>query len=385
MDFGLTEEQRQIQDEIARFAENEIKPVATEYDTEEKFPKEIVQKAAEMGLTGANIPMEYGGAGYDTLTNAIIAEELFAADPGIGLSIQSAAFGADALIGFGSEGQKEEHLEPVATGDAIMGAAISEPDTGSDVSSVSTQARKEGDEWVINGNKMWITNGSVGDYFVVLCETDPDAEGRYNGFSQILIESDRDGFEAEKITGKLGIRASDTAELILNDVRVPESNLVGTRGAGFLQIMQFFDETRTGVAAQGVGIARGAAERALEYAQDREQFGQSISEFQATQHKLAEMFTEIEAARQLTHKSAWSVDNDADQLTQLASMAKEKASRVAVETADEAVQIHGGAGYVNDFDVERFYRDAKITQIYEGTTEIQKNIIARELLGKGMN
>ncbi|NHN65264.1 acyl-CoA dehydrogenase, partial [Haloarcula sp. JP-Z28] len=344
MDFGLTEEQRQIQDEIARFAENEIKPVATEYDTEEKFPREIVEKAAEMGLTGANIPIEYGGAGYDTLMNAIIAEELFAADPGIGLSIQSAAFGADALIGFGSEAQKEEYLEPVATGDAIMGAAISEPDTGSDVSSVSTQARKDGDEWVINGNKMWITNGSVGDYFVVLCETDPDAEGRYNGFSQILIESDRDGFEAEKITGKLGIRASDTAELILNDVRVPEDNLVGTRGAGFLQIMQFFDETRTGVAAQGVGIARGAAERALEYAQDREQFGQSISEFQATQHKLAEMFTEIEAARQLTHKSAWSVDNDADKLTQLASMAKEKASRVAVETADEAVQIHGGAG-----------------------------------------
>ncbi|KOX91718.1 acyl-CoA dehydrogenase family protein [Haloarcula rubripromontorii] len=384
MDFQLTKEQRQIKDEIARFAENEIKPVATEYDTEEKFPREIVEKAAEMGLTGANIPMEYGGAGYNTLTNAIIAEELFAADPGIGLSIQSAAFGADALIGFGSEAQKEEYLEPVATGDAIMGAAISEPDTGSDVSSVSTQARKEGDEWVINGNKMWITNGSVGDYFVVLCETDPDAEGRYNGFSQILVESDRDGFEAEKITGKLGIRASDTAELILNDVRVPEDNLVGTRGAGFLQIMQFFDETRTGVAAQGVGIARGAAERALEYAQDREQFGQSISEFQAIQHKLAEMFTEIEAARQLTHKSAWSVDNDADQLTQLASMAKEKASRVAVETADEAVQIHGGAGYVNDFDVERFYRDAKITQIYEGTTEIQKNIIARELLGKGM-
>jgi len=384
MDFELTDEQRQIQDEIARFAENEIKPVATEYDTEEKFPREIVEKAAEMGLTGANIPLEYGGVGYDTLTNAIIAEELFAADPGIGLSIQSAAFGADAIIGFGSEAQKEEYLEPVATGDAIMGTAISEPDTGSDVSSVSTQARKEGDEWVINGNKMWITNGSVGDYFVVLCETDPDAEGRYNGFSQILVESDRDGFEAEKITGKLGIRASDTAELILDDVRVPEENLIGTRGAGFLQIMQFFDETRTGVAAQGVGIARGAAERALAYAQDREQFGQSISEFQAIQHKLAEMFTEIEAARQLTYKSAWSVDNSEDQLTQLASMAKEKASRVAVETADEAVQIHGGAGYVNDFDVERFYRDAKITQIYEGTTEIQKNIIARELLGKGM-
>jgi len=384
MDFDLTDEQRQIRDEVARFAENEIEPVATEYDRVEEFPHEVVEAAAEMGLTGANIPLEYGGAGYDTLTNAIIAEELFAADAGIGLSIQSAAFGADAIVGFGTDDQKERYLEPVATGEAIMGAAISEPDTGSDVSSVSTRAEKDGDEWVLDGTKMWITNGTVGDYFVVLCQTDPAAEGRYNGFSQIIVEADRDGFEAEKITGKLGIRASDTAELVFDGVRVPEKNLVGTRGAGFLQLMQFFDETRTGVAAQGVGIARGAAERALAYAQEREQFGRPISEFQAIQHKLAEMFIEIEAARQLTYKSAWSVDHADDQLTQLASMAKEKASRVAVDVADEAVQIHGGAGYVDDFDVERFYRDAKITQIYEGTTEIQKNIVARELLGKGI-
>jgi alkylation response protein AidB-like acyl-CoA dehydrogenase len=323
MDFELTDEQQQVRDEVRRFAENEIKPHATEYDTAEKYPREIVEQAAELGLTGANIPMEYGGVGYDTLTNAIIAEELFAADPGIGLCVQSAAFGADAIVGFGTEEQKEEYLEPVATGEAVMGAAISEPDVGSDVSSVSTRAEKDGDEWVINGNKMWITNGSVGDYFVVLCKTDPDAEGRYNGFSQILVESDRDGFEAEKITGKLGIRASDTAELIFDDLRVPEENLVGTRGAGFLQLMQFFDETRTGVAAQAVGIARGAAERALDYAEDREQFGQSISEFQAIQHKLAEMHTQIEAAKMLTYKSAWSVDNADDQLTMLASMAKE--------------------------------------------------------------
>ena len=238
---------------------------------------------------------------------------------------------------------------------------------------------------VINGNKMWITNGTVADYVVMLCETDPDAEGRYNGFSQIIVETDRDGFSAEKITGKLGIRASDTAELILDDVRVPEENLVGHRGAGFLQQMQFFDETRTAVAAQGVGIARGAAERALEYAEEREQFGQPIGEFQAIQHKLSDMFTKIEAARLLTYKSAWCDDtgND-DDLTMLASMAKEYGSRIAVDVADEAVQIHGGAGYVDDFDVERLYRDAKITQIYEGTTEIQKNIIARELQGKGL-
>ena len=383
MDFGLSDEQQAIRDEVRRFAENEIAPVASEYDREEKYPWEIMDKAADMGLTGANIPIDYGGAGYTPLETALVVEELFAVDPGIGLSVTSAAFGADAIREFGTEEQKEAYLRPVAEGDAVMGTAISEPDTGSDVSSVSTRAEKDGDEWVINGNKMWITNGSVGDYFVVMTETDPEIEDRYSGFSQFVVESDRDGFESEKITGKLGIRASDTAELIFDDVRVPEENLVGQRGMGFLQLMQFFDETRTMVAAQGVGIAKGACERALEYAEDREQFGRSISEFQAIQHKLAEMHTQTEAARNLTYKSAWSIDNEDDQLTQLASMAKEFASRVAVECADEAVQIHGGAGYVNDFDVERLYRDAKITQIYEGTTEIQKNIIARELLGKG--
>jgi acyl-CoA dehydrogenase len=382
MDFEITEEQEQLRSEVKRFAENEIKPVATEYDVDEKYPHEVMDKAAEMGMLGANIPIDYGGAGYSTLDVAILSEELFAADPGIALCIQSATFGSDAITGFGTEEQKERFLEPVAAGDAIMGAAISEPDTGSDVSSVSTQAEKDGDEWVINGNKMWITNGSVGDYFVVLCQTDPEAEGRYNGFSQIVVESDRDGFKADKITGKLGIRASDTAELIFDDVRVPEENLVGNRGMGFLQQMQFFDETRTGVAAQGIGTARGAAERALEYAQEREQFGQPIAEFQAIQHKLSDMFTDIEAARNLTYKAAWQVDQGED-ITKLASMAKEYASRVAVDVANEAVQIHGGSGYVNDFDVERFYRDSKILQIYEGTTEIQKNIIARELLGKG--
>jgi len=383
MDFGLTDEQEQLRKEVRRFADEEIRPNATEYDVEEKFPHDIVDKAAEMGLIGMSIPMEYGGAGYSPLENIMVAEELFAADPGVGLSIAACSFGTEAIMEYGTEEQKEEYLSPVPKGDAISGAAISEPDSGSDVSSISTRAEKDGDEWVVNGNKMWITNGSIGDYFVVLCQTDPEAEGRYNGFSQIIVESDRDGFESDKITGKMGIRASDTAELIFDDVRVPEENLVGTRGMGFLQQMQFFDETRTGVAAQAVGIARGAAERALEYSQQREQFGRPIGEFQAIQHKLSEMFTDIEAARMLTYKSAWSVSNKDEQLTTLASMAKEYASRVAVDVANEAVQIHGGAGYVNDFDVERFYRDAKITQIYEGTTEIQKNIIARELQGKG--
>ena len=383
MEFQLTDEQRQLREEVRKFADEEIKPVATEYDVEEAYPHEIMDKAADMGLLAPHVPVEYGGIGYSSLENAILTEELFAADPGIGLCISSAGFGAEALMEFGTEDQKERVLPEVTAGDAVMGSAISEPQAGSDVTSVATRAEKDGDEWVLNGSKMWITNGTVADHFVVVCETDPDIDDRYSGYSQILVEGDRDGLTRDKITGKLGIRASDTAELRFDDVRVPEENLIGQRGMGFLQLMQFFDETRTAVAAQGVGIARGAAERALEYAEEREQFGRSISDFQAIKHKLSEMHTNTEAARWLTYRSAWAVDNEAGDLTALASMAKEFASRTAVEVADEAVQIHGGAGFVNDHDVERLYRDAKITQIYEGTTEIQKNIIARELLGEG--
>ncbi|EMA03619.1 acyl-CoA dehydrogenase family protein [Haloferax denitrificans] len=383
MDYSLSDEQRAIREEVRRFAENEIAPVAGEYDEAETYPADVVREASKMGLTGAHFPVEYGGVGYTSLENAIVTEELFSVDPGIGLCITSAGFGAEAIISFGTDDQKERYLPPITDGESVMGAAISEPQAGSDVTSVRTRAEKDGDEWVINGSKMWITNGSVGDYFVVMCRTDPDADDRYAGFSQIIVEADRDGFSADKITGKMGIRASDTAELVFDDVRVPAENLVGTEGMGFLQLMEFFDETRTAVAAQAVGIAKGACERALDYAREREQFGRSIGDFQAIQHKLAEMHTATEAARQLTYKSAWSVDNDEGQLTTLASMAKEFASNVATDVADEAVQIHGGAGFVNDHDVERLYRDAKITQIYEGTSEIQKNIIARELLGKG--
>ena len=384
MEFQLTDEQRHLREEVRKFADEEIRPVATEYDVAEEYPHEVMEKAAEMGLLAPHVPVEYGGVGYSSVENAILTEELFAADPGIGLCVSSAGFGAEALMEFGTDEQKERVLPEVTAGDAVMGSAISEPQAGSDVTSVATRAEKDGDEWVINGSKMWITNGTVADYFVVVCETDPEIEDRYSGYSQILVEGDRDGLTRDKITGKLGIRASDTAELRFDDVRVPDENLIGQRGMGFLQLMQFFDETRTAVAAQGVGIARGAAERALEYAEEREQFDRPISDFQAIKHKLAEMHTNTEAARWLTYRSAWAVDNESGDLTALASMAKEFASRTAVEVANEAVQVHGGAGYVNDHDVERLYRDAKITQIYEGTTEIQKNIIARELLDEGV-
>lgn len=383
MEFQLSDEQRQLREEVRRFADNEIRPVASEHDADESYPHEVMDAAAEMGLLAPHVPVEYGGVGYSALENALITEELFAADPGVGLCVSSAGFGAEALIEFGTDEQKERVLPEVTAGDAVMGSAISEPQAGSDVTSVATRAEKDGDEWVIDGSKMWITNGTVADYLVVVCETDPEVEDRYAGYSQILVETDRDGLTREKITGKLGIRASDTAELRFDDVRVPEENLIGQRGMGFLQLMQFFDETRTAVAAQGVGIARGAAERALAYAEEREQFGRPIGDFQAIEHKLAEMHTNTEAARWLTYRSAWAVDESPDDVTKLASMAKEFASRTAVEVADEAVQVHGGAGFVDDHDVERFYRDAKITQIYEGTTEIQKNIIARELFDEG--
>ena len=379
MDFGLTDEQRAICEEVRRFAENEIAPVAAEHDRDETYPHEVMEKSVEMGLPGAHLPVEYGGAGYSSVEMALIVEELFAVDPGIAFCITAAAVGAAAITEFGPADQKERYLPPITAGESVMGAAISEPGAGSDVTAIETRAEKDGDEWVINGNKMWISNGSVGDYFIVMCETDPDVEDRYSGFSQIIVESNRDGFTAEKITGKLGIRASDTAELVLDDVRVPEENLVGTRGFGFLQLMRFFDVTRTMVAAQGVGIAKGAAERSLEYTQEREQFSKSISEFQAVQHKLADMDTKTEAARLLTHRAA-DRRMRGERYVKAAAQAKLYASEVSREVANEGIQIHGGYGYTTEFPAERFYRDAKLNEIYEGTSEVLRNTIADQLL-----
>lgn len=381
MDFAESTEQHALREEVRRFGENEILPIAQEHDQEEKYPYALIEHAAELDLTAPYLAEDHGGAGYSPLDYSLIIEELFALDPGIALCITSAGFGAMAIEEFGNESQKQTYLPPITRGESVMGTAVSEPQGGSDVTAIETRAEDGGDEWIVNGQKMWITNGSVGDYFVVMCETD-DVEDRYTGFSQIVIEADREGFSTNQITGKLGVRASDTAELLFNDLRVPKENLIGTRGLGFMQLMEFFDATRAMVAAQAVGIAKGGNERALEYAKEREQFGKPISEFQAIQHKLAEMHTTTEAARQLTYKAAWAAGQDDRSVTGLASMAKEYASRVAVDVTNEAIQIHGGAGYVNDFDVERFYRDAKVTQIFEGTTEIQKNIVARELLGK---
>ena len=379
MTFRLTDEQRAIRRAVRDFGENEIEPVAREHDEEKKYPEELRRKAAEYDLVAPSIPPEYGGPGMDTIGSTIVTEELWRADPGIGSAIGSAGFGTAMLLEYGDEWMKEEWLPEITGGDAVSASAISEPAHGSNVAGMETRAEKDGDEWVIDGNKMWITNGTVADIAIVMAKTDPDA-GR-KGISAFLVETDWDGFTAEKIDNKLGIRASDLAELILDDLRVPEENLVGEENEGFYQLMNFFANGRVGVAAQGVGAAQGALDAAISYANEREQFDRQISEFQAIQHKIAEMATNVEAARSLLYRAASEVvDGDEATAMKYSSMAKLFASENAVDVADEAIQVHGGAGYVTDHPVERYYRDARITKIYEGTSEIQKNIIADRVL-----
>jgi acyl-CoA dehydrogenase len=379
MSFQTSQEHEAIRKAVREFAEEEILPVAREHDEKKEYPEELRRKAAEYDFVGSHIPVEYGGAGMDMLGRVIVTEELWRADPGIGSAVGSAAFGSSMVIEYGDEWMKEEWLPRIASGETASCTCISEPAHGSNVAGMETRAEKEGDEWVINGDKMWITNGTVADVGVVMAKTSPD-EG-HRGITAFLVPTDTDGFEPTKIDNKLGIRASDLAEIQLNDVRVPEENVIGEVDAGFYQLMDFFASGRTGVAAQAVGAAQGALDVALEYAGEREQFDQKIGEFQAIRHKLADMATNTEAARSLTYRAAGAVEaGKDDQAVKLASMAKLFASETSVDVADESIQVHGGAGYVTDHAAERYYRDARITKIYEGTSEIQKNIIADRLL-----
>ncbi|SDF29788.1 acyl-CoA dehydrogenase family protein [Halorientalis regularis] len=378
MSFQLSDEHRAIRKAVRDFGEEEIKPVAKEHDQNKEYPEEIRRKAAEADFVAPNIPMEYGGAGMDLLSSIIVTEELWRADPGIGSAVGSAGFGTDMIVEYGDEWMKEEYLPSIANGDSASCSMISEPAHGSNVAGIETHAEKDGDEWIINGNKMWITNGTVADVGVCMTKTTP-GEG-HGGITAFLVPMDTEGVQTEKIDNKLGIRASDLAEVMLDDVRVPEDNVIGEVDKGFYQLMDFFASGRTSVAAQAVGAAEGALDAAIEYASEREQFGQTIDEFQAIQHKLAEMATNVEAARSLTYRAASTVEAGRDQTAaKFASMAKLFASEHAVDVADEAIQVHGGAGYVTDHPVERYYRDARITKIYEGTSEIQKNIIADRL------
>ncbi len=379
MDFDLTKDQQDIKKAAREFADGEFPEIAQECDQEEKYPRDLVKKAAELGFIGINFPEEYGGSGYGYLEKCLITEELWRVDPGLGSVLISATFGADMIDLYGTDEQKKRYLTPLTKREAVMGSAITEPDAGSDVSAITTLAKKDGSDYVINGNKMFITNGTVGSYFAVICLTNPDDNSRHKRHSVILVESDRKGFEAIKLRHKLGIRASDTAELYFKDVRVPQENLIGKEGNGFYQFMEFFNRTRIHVGAEGVGIAQGAMEKAINYAKKRKQFGKTLSSFQAIQFKIAEMATRIQAARNLVYEAA--VMADKGRLDhKLTAMAKWFAGETGVRVAEEAVQIHGGYGYMGEYDVERFYRDAKIIEIYEGTKEIEKIIISRALL-----
>ncbi|QLD85031.1 acyl-CoA dehydrogenase family protein [Natronomonas halophila] len=381
MSFKLNAEHEAIREAVREFGQEEIAPVAREHDESQEYPEDLRRQAAELDFVSPHIPVEYGGAGMDAIGRTIVTEELWRADPGIGSAIGSAGFGSSMIVEYGDEWMKEEWLPKIASGESASCSCISEPAHGSNVAGIETHAEKDGDEYVLNGNKMWITNGTVADVAVVMTKTDPDAEPPHRGITAFLVPTDKDGFKPTKINNKLGIRASDLAEVVIDDVRVPEENIIGEKNKGFYQLMDFFASGRTSVASQAVGAAQGALDAAIDYANDREQFGQKIKEFQAIEHKIADMATNLEAARSLTYRAASHVEEDKDDTAvRLASMAKLFASENAVDIADEAIQVHGGAGYVSDHPVERIYRDARITKIYEGTSEIQKNIISDRLL-----
>jgi len=381
MDFELSKEQQDIRQAAREFALGELKDIAAECDQNETYPPDLIKKAGELGFLGVFIDEAYGGAGFGFLEHAIILEEFWKVDPGLGQQLCSVSFGAEEFLLFGTEDQKQKYLTPVAEGNAIMGFAITEPDAGSDTLSASTSAVLEGDEYRINGGKVMIGNGSVGDFILVFCLTDPEEKKRSGRHSIIVVETDRPGYEADALHGKMGLRASNTANIFLSDVRVPKENLVGERGNGFAQLMAFFDRSRAYVAAHGVGLAQGALDQALSHVRSREQFGRKIGSFQATQFKIADMATRVELARTLTHKACALLDQGKGN-TNTTAMAKMFAARTAVEVVDEALQLHGGYGYFNEQDVERFYRSAKVLEIYEGAKEVEKMIIGRNVIGK---
>jgi len=380
VDFALSKEQRDIVRAARKFASGEFPDRALEFDRDETFDLDLWRRACELGFAGVFIDQAYNGAGMGYLEYCLITEEFWAADPGIGQAIISCTFGSELLLLFGSEDQKQLVLPQLVAGKAIIATAITEPDAGSDVTMVTTAAVRDGDEWVINGSKMFTTNGNLATYILVFCRTDPHNPSRHARHSFFLVPTDTPGFKSKKIYGKMGIRASDTAEISLSNVRVPFTNLVGKEGAGFHQLMAFFDRTRLHICAQAVGLARAALEESIRHTKERIQFGAPLASFQVTQFKIAEMATKIRAAKNLYYEAASSVDQGTIDPA-LIAMAKWFSAEVALQCADEAVQMHGGYGYIDEYKVNRLYRAAKLLEIYEGTKEMEKTIIARSLLG----
>jgi len=378
MDYFMTEEQQMIRDLTRTIAEEQVKPVRAELDEKNLFPEKIMKEIAKVDLLRVFIPEEYGGLGGGCTEMCIVTEELSRACAGVATTYSANALAAMPIILYGNEEQKQKYLSRIADGSSYAAFALTEAGAGSDASGVKTRAVETDDGYVLNGTKQFITNGGIADIYSVIAVTDPDRGPR--GVSAFIIEKGTPGFEFGKVENKMGIRASKTTELIFNDAKVPKENLLGRKGMGFIITMKTFDQTRPGVGAQAVGIAQGALDEALAYAKQRKQFGKTISHFQAIQFMLADMATQIEAARALVYATARMVDAGVKKISKEAAMAKLFASDVAMRVTTDAVQVLGGYGYMKEYPVEKFMRDAKITQIYEGTNQIQRQVIGLELL-----
>jgi len=376
----LTEEQMMIKDVARKFTLKEVAPIAEECDEKEQYTRDLVRKAAESGLVATWVPVEYGGAGVGNVGLVIVISELSRVSVGIAINITASAFGCENIIQYGTEEQKHKWVTPTVRGEWISAGAYTEPNAGTDVAGYHTRAVKDGDDYVINGNKMFITNGTYCDFMVTQVITNPE-EKRHKKFSQVIIPSNAQGVTRNKIKGKMGIRASDTAEISFEDVRVPRENLVGREGTGFHQLMTAFDFGRVGVGAQGIGLSEACLEESIKYAKERTAFGAPIGSFQLTQKKLTEMLIRLEALKGLVYRAASLADEGHPDYT-LSAVAKYYAGETAVFCANAAVEIHGGYGYIAEYRVQRFYRDAKILELYEGTKEAEIMTIGKILMSR---
>ncbi|MET3699268.1 alkylation response protein AidB-like acyl-CoA dehydrogenase [Bacillus oleivorans] len=378
MNFELTEEQQMIQKMIREFADEEVAPGALERDNKKEFPLSIMKKLAELGIMGLPFPEEYEGGGADTISFAIVTEELSRACGSTGITYSAhISLGGAPIHLFGTEEQKQKYLVPICTGESMGAFGLTEPNAGSDAGGTQTVARQESGEWVINGNKCFITNASYAKHLALTAVTGQN--DREKEITAIIVPTDAKGFKVIDSYEKMGLHASNTTELVLEEVRVPEENILGKRGEGFRQFLITLDGGRIGIGAMAVGIAQAAFEKALQYAAERKQFGRSLSHFQAIQFKLADMAMKIELARNMVYKAAWLKDQGKP-FSKEASMCKLYASEICMEVTSQAVQIHGGNGYMKDYHVERYMRDAKLLEIGEGTSEVQRIVIAREIL-----
>jgi alkylation response protein AidB-like acyl-CoA dehydrogenase len=383
MDYLLTEEQQMIKDLCRQIAVEKIKPVAAEYDEKNEFAWDMVKVFADADICGVYIPEEYGGMGGGIMELTIATEQLSWGCGGIALGFAATGLGTFPIILFGNEEQKQKYLPDIASGKKLAAFALTEAEAGSDAGSIKTTAKKDGDNYILNGTKQWITNAGEAEIYTVVAITDKTKGAR--GASAFIVEKDTPGLSFGKKEDKMGIRSSATREVIFNDVVIPKENLLGKEGLGFIVAMKTFDNSRPGVAAQALGIAQRALDEAVTYTHDRRQFGQSISSFQGVQFMLADMATQLEAARALIYSAARMIDSGAKNIAKISAMSKLYASDVAMKVTTDAVQLFGGYGYMKEYPVEKLMRDAKITQIYEGTNQIQRGVIASALIKEGLS